>query len=68
MACSYTGCSLLLFRSTARKSGKKKKVKVAKELVYKLKVINKEREKAAAIANGISTIKTTSTKCSTAYL
>lgn len=67
MACSYTGCSRLLFRSTARKSGKKK-VKVAKELVYKLKVINKEREKAAAIANGISTIKTTSTKCGTAYL
>lgn len=33
--------------------------------MYKFKVVNKEREKAAAIAKEINTIKTVSTKCGT---
>lgn len=56
-SCIQAVCGLLLFRSTVKKSIKKKNVKFARRLVYTFKVINKEREKTAVIAKEISTLK-----------
>lgn len=55
-SCIQAVCGLLLFRSTVKKSIKKKNVKFARRLVYTFKVINKEREKTAVIAKEISTL------------